>query len=145
MHLCDVNFWLALVLSGHKHHMQAQTWMDGIEEPGAVAFCRVTQQGFLRLVTTEAVWKSVNQPALTNEAALDVYDDILKDGRVFYAAEPPGLEAKWREFAGIGAAAPKIWTDAYLAGFAMCASLKMVTFDEGFRRYSGLDLVLLGP
>ena len=38
---------------------------------------------------------------------------------------------------------PKIWNDAYLATFAVCGELKLVTFDGGFKNYSEIDLELL--
>jgi predicted nucleic acid-binding protein len=35
------------------------------------------------------------------------------------------------------------WTDAYLAAFARSAGLRLVTFDRGFARFSGLEVLLL--
>ena len=35
------------------------------------------------------------------------------------------------------------WTDAYLAAFAKCAGLRLVSFDAGFSRYPGLAWLLL--
>jgi predicted nucleic acid-binding protein len=36
-----------------------------------------------------------------------------------------------------------LWTDANLAALAKCAGLRLVTFDRGFGRFSGLDLLVL--
>ena len=36
-------------------------------------------------------------------------------------------------------------TDAYLAAFALSAGLRLVTFDQGFALFPGLDLLLLKP
>jgi len=44
MILCDSNVWLALTLSQHVHQRAAHDWLDGIEEPASVLFCRATQQ-----------------------------------------------------------------------------------------------------
>ncbi len=38
-----------------------------------------------------------------------------------------------------------VWTDAYLAAFAKCAGLRLVTFDHGFSRFKALDLLILHP
>jgi len=35
------------------------------------------------------------------------------------------------------------WTDAYLAAFAKMSAAGLSTFDQGFRRFSGLALELL--
>ena len=35
--------------------------------------------------------------------------------------------------------------DAYLAAFAKCAGFRLVTFDQGFTRFPGLDTLLLTP
>jgi predicted nucleic acid-binding protein len=34
--------------------------------------------------------------------------------------------------------------DAYLAAFALSAGCRMVTTDEAFRQFAGLDLLLIG-
>ena len=34
-------------------------------------------------------------------------------------------------------------TDAYLAAFARCAGMQLVTFDTDFARFEGLDLLVL--
>jgi predicted nucleic acid-binding protein len=39
--------------------------------------------------------------------------------------------------------APKRWMDAYLAAFAIAAGQRLVTFDQGFRSYAGLDVLML--
>ncbi|MGH9333577.1 MAG: TA system VapC family ribonuclease toxin, partial [Vicinamibacteria bacterium] len=55
MELCDSNVWLALALSKHVHHAPARDWLETIEEPASVLFCRATQQSFLRLLTNSSV------------------------------------------------------------------------------------------
>lgn len=40
-------------------------------------------------------------------------------------------------------ASPKLWMDAWLAAFAICAGLQLVTFDRGFAQFAGLELLLL--
>src|SRR5436190_7727155 len=45
----DVNIWLAAAWARHSKHKLAKGWID--EETGALAFCRVSQMGLLRLLT----------------------------------------------------------------------------------------------
>ncbi|HVR36533.1 MAG TPA: PIN domain-containing protein [Methylomirabilota bacterium] len=37
-----------------------------------------------------------------------------------------------------------LWTDAYLAAFAIAHGTKLATFDQGFKRFAGVDLLLIG-
>ncbi len=144
-HLCDGNVWLALALSGHVHHDAARTWLDSIDEPASVTFCRATQQTFLRLLTNTAVLAPYGNEPLTNIAAWEAYRALIADDRIVLRAdEPAGLEAHWRTFACRDTASPKLWMDAYLAAFAMSDGYRMVTTDTAFRQFEGLDLLLLG-
>jgi predicted nucleic acid-binding protein len=38
---------------------------------------------------------------------------------------------------------PRNWTDAYLAAFAVSASLRLVSFDADFKKFPGLDFLHL--
>ena len=55
MHLPDINVWLALAFEVHVHHWRAVEWL-GRAATGSCAFCRLTQQGFLRLATNPSVF-----------------------------------------------------------------------------------------
>lgn len=70
-------------------------------------------------------------------------DLLFSDARFTFAGEPPGLETAVRRWTADRQAATKVWTDAYLAAFAQAAGVSLVTFDRGFRRYEGLNVVLL--
>ncbi len=140
MHLLDVNVWLALAVDGHMHHAAAARWFLAAPVESC-CFCRVTQQGFLRLLTTPQV---LGEHRLTLLAAWRVYDDLCNDARVVYAEEPAGLEAIWRANTQDQAYSPKVWNDAYLAAFADAAGFGVVTFDRGFERYLGMMVEVLG-
>ena len=56
MQLPDINLWLALAFEVHVHHRQASAWFGSLPSAGA-AFCRFTQQGFLRLATNPSVFQ----------------------------------------------------------------------------------------
>jgi predicted nucleic acid-binding protein len=54
MFLLDVNVWIALAFGTHKHHAVAKQRFAG-EPTGLFFFCRMTQQGFLRLASDTRV------------------------------------------------------------------------------------------
>ena len=74
MKLLDVNIWLALVLSKHTHHRAARAWLEDQAESASLCFCRVTQQGLVRLLTTAEVLAGYGNPPLSNREAWDVID-----------------------------------------------------------------------
>jgi toxin-antitoxin system PIN domain toxin len=143
--LCDSNVWLALALSEHVHHAATRDWFDGLDRPGAVVFCRATQQSFLRLLTNAAVLRPYGNPPLTNAQAWHAYQALRDDDRVaFRAEEPAGLEPPWKRFATRATPSPKLWMDAYLAAFAMTAGYRLVTTDGAFAQFRGLHVEVLG-
>lgn len=142
--LCDSNVWLALALSKHGHHRVAREWLDTVDKPASVYFCRSTQQTFLRLLTNASVLGPYGNPPLTNREAWSMYEALLADDRIiFWAGEPAGLEPLWRELAARKTASPKLWMDAYLSAFAIAGRLRLVTTDGALRQFPGLDLLVL--
>lgn len=139
MLLPDVNVWLALTFDSHVHHPSAKAWFEALS--GEVSlFCRVTQQGFLRLATNPAIF---GYHALTMSDAWRKYDTLQSDRCVSYVEEPPHLEHYWRSFSGRSSHSPNVWTDAYLAAFAVAGSYGLVSFDKGFAQYSGVKCIVL--
>lgn len=86
MLLCDTNIWLALALSGHVHHRASRAWLDTINAPGVIHFCRATQQSLLRLLTNRTVLGAYGSPPLTNREAWAAYAAFLDDDRIVLAA-----------------------------------------------------------
>jgi toxin-antitoxin system PIN domain toxin len=103
-------------------------------------FCRLTQQGFLRLLTTPQV---MDKRAQTLPGAWQAYDDLYNDPRVVYADEPENVEIIWRSNTQKLAFSPKVWNDAYLAAFAQAAGFEIVTFDRGFEQYKDVVRTIL--
>lgn len=94
----------------------------------------------LRLLTNRAVMKAASQ---SQAGAWQIYTALRGSPRVEWAAEPVGLEAGWRGFSSRASASVQRWTDDYLAAFALVRSLRMVTFDAGFKSYPALTVELL--
>ena len=139
-HLCDANIFIAAAVEDHPHHSIAKSWLDGLGGEDTAEFCRITQAAFLRLISNAAVLKD---NAVSNREAVAIYQKFLADGRVRFQSEPEGMETLWFKNAALETKSPLIWTDAYLASFAHLLGMRFVTFDRGFTRYEGLDLLLL--
>ena len=140
MHLPDINVWLALIFDSHVHHPAAKTWFDGLPNDALCHFCRLSQQGFLRLTTNPSVFGKF---AVTLPEAWQKYDVLLSDPRVAFADEPVDLENHWRTFTQHQSFSTKVWNDAYLAAFARAGSLEMVTFDQAFTQYANVKCTIL--
>ena len=123
-YLPDVNVWLALTFDSHIHHPPAKAWFDALSNADVCKFWRLTQQGFLRLATNPSVF---GKDAVTLPVAWQKFDIYMSDPRVAFAAEPDGIDGHWRGFTKNASFSPKVWNDAFLAAFALAASLEIVT------------------
>jgi|SRR5262245_45119206 len=126
----DINVWVALTYEGHAQHRTAATWFDTLTPDVGLVFCRLTQLGLLRLLTTEAV---MGDEVMTQPQAWGAYDRWHDDPRVELMEEPAALEAQFRALTRRRQPATKDWADSYLAAFATAGHLKLVTFDKGRR------------
>lgn len=137
----DINVWLALVYQRHVHHSVANLWFQNLQDDFHPCFCRFTQMGLLRLLTTSAVMGE--DEVLTQLQAWRVYDACVADGRTLFLEESPTLEVRFRAFTQEERASPKDWADSYLLAFASEAGLTLVTFDRALQKKSK-EAVLLG-
>jgi predicted nucleic acid-binding protein len=69
MNLPDVNFWIAISFGSHVHHGSAKAWMQQAGKQSC-CLCRVTQMGFLRLITNPKVLRSDVQPVSNDFAPM---------------------------------------------------------------------------
>jgi toxin-antitoxin system PIN domain toxin len=137
--LPDVNVLFPLLVSRHQHRATALEWFDrrGLAE---VALCRLTRLGVLRLLCTGAV---MGPDVLPPETALGAMEVLENDERVVSAPEPPGLDRTLRDCVMGRTSTPNLWSDAYLAAFALANDVELVSFDKGFRKFDGLRFSLL--
>jgi uncharacterized protein len=124
----DINVWVALTYDGHTHHSSAAKWFGTLPPESSFAFCRFTQLGLLRLLTTEAV---MSDDVMTQPQAWAAYDRWLGDPRFAFVDEPATLETRFRVLTRLRQPATKDWADSYLAAFATAGQLTLVTFDRG--------------
>lgn len=137
--LADVNVIFPLLLSRHGHRAAALEWWDSAAL-GEVVLCRLTRLGALRLLCNTKVMGPDTLPPASALAALEILE---ADERVVLLHEPDGLDVMLKALAAPCATTPNLWTDAYLAAFAVLAQLRLVSFDRGFQKFTGLDFQLL--
>ena len=138
--LPDVNVLFPLLVSRHAHREKALAWFEGIEA-GDAALCRITRSGVLRLLCTPQI---MGPDVLRPDAAMGAVAMLEGDERMVLASEPDGLDGTLRSLVASRASSPNLWTDAYLAAFAQTSELRLVSFDRGFAKFSGLDFLALG-
>ena len=126
----DLNVWLALSYQAHTHHQDASRWFGSLPETARICFCRMTQIGLLRMLTTEAI---LRDEVLNQIEAWQVYDQWIADERVIFVDEPAMLEPAFRSLTRSGRAANKEWADSYLIAFAETGGFRLVTFDKAMR------------
>jgi toxin-antitoxin system PIN domain toxin len=143
--LLDVNVWLAAAFTAHPAHGTAQAVLLNATPDRPALFCRATQQSFLRLVSTPAIFAAYRSAAISNQDALTALAAFQGLPQVDLIDEPAGLEALWWRLAALAEPAPKRWMDAYLAAFAISTSIRMISLDRDLQQFlgAGLDLHLL--
>ena len=137
--LPDINIWIALSSDRHVHHVAAKSWFFSMP-PRSAAFCRVTQMGFLRLISNPKV---MADDVVTQRQAWTIYEELLRDQRIFFSSEHSELEPSWKRYSLSSLSGIPSWTDAYLAGFAQARSWQLVSFDRGFRRLQSDEIQVL--
>lgn len=139
MKLLDVNVWLAAAWGRHIHHAVAKAWVDAQDD--GLAFCRVTEMAFLRLVSNPAVTGS---DVRTRKQGWDLMLALQDDPRVRFLPEPRGLAPLWITLSKRNDKSHLLWTDDYLAAFAQATPARLVTLDRKIRtRYPSVDVIAL--
>ena len=137
--LPDINVWLGLSDPNHPMHESATAyWHD--EASPSLAFCRTTALGLPRLLCRQTYAGGVS---FSSDEAWRIYLDWRASRGVSLLADPAGVEERLQAFVDSGIVLPRLWTDAYLAAFAISAGLRLVTFDKDFERFPGLVLLRL--
>ena len=141
--LFDSSVWVALAFANHPHHAVARRAFEVADSRNPAAFCRATQQTFLRLITTPAVQRHYDSAAIANDAAWATWEALNALPQVTWLDEPAGLAALWQRHARLKSASPKVWMDAYLAAFARGHGIPLTTLDRDFTNFNGLSVRLL--
>jgi len=123
----DINVWLALSYNMHRHHETAVDWFAALRDDEVLVFCRHTQLGWFRLLTTEAV---LSRDVRSQQECWALFDEWIDGGSAILVDDPAGLNDSFRSRATVNSSSPKVWADAYLAAFAETGRMTLVTFDR---------------
>lgn len=140
MDLLDINVWLALMDERHVHHARVRHYWEH-EAANKLAFCRTTMMGFLRLSTQARV---MDNP-LSIDEAWATYRQFLALPLGCFLVEPSGIETQFRALSTGSGFADRLWTDTYLAAFALTSQCRLVSLDSDFQRFTGLNFLHLAP
>ncbi len=128
IYLPDVNVWIAVAADKHIHHKVANRWFTNIQAD-QVLFCRITQLGFLRLLTNRHV---MGKEVLSPGEAWAAYRAPRADRRIGHLSEPAELLELWDMFMPKLTNSPNLWTDAYLCACCYAANFTFVTSNREF-------------
>ena len=131
--------WLALASPAHQHHSSAVAYWEE-QASQQVLFCTVTALGLVRLVMQPKV---MGDAALTAAAASALLDQFVQQPGVSYAQ--PSSEG-WDVFHGFmrqSELSPRLCTDTHLASLAIINQWRLVSFDQDFQLFPGLNLLQL--
>jgi len=137
--LPDVNVWLALSDTRHAQHAAARQYWNG-PRAAQVVFCRVTMLGLLRISSNA---KAMHGQPFSNAEAWAIYHTFQGMTDCELRQEPPRLETAFASLTLDASLPHRLWTDAYLAAFAIAGSIRLVSFDTDFKRFTGLELLQL--
>lgn len=135
----DVNVWVALHSSIHQHHTSAAAWFRSLGPEMGLVFCRHTQLGMFRLLTTESV---MGGNPINQKQCWSIYEQWISEGGAILHEEPQGLDAAFALLTSADTPSPKQWADSYLAAFAGVADLILVTFDHALAGRTARALLL---
>jgi toxin-antitoxin system PIN domain toxin len=106
-YLPDVNVWIALAAERHTLHGAARHWFASLQDE-KLAFCRLTQVGFLRLLTNKHV---MQEEVMKPHEAWEAYRVLRLGQRIGYLPEPHELSETWQAFTEGPLSSPNLWTD----------------------------------
>ena len=83
---------------------------------------------------------------LSPHEAWNTYRQFLLLPIIRWLPEPPTLDDSYCALTCAPGFVHRLWTDAYLAAFAISSQCRLVSFDDDFNRFAGLDFLhLSGP
>lgn len=137
--LLDLNVWVAMCDKTHVHHQRAQAYWQN-EASSGVVFCRTTMLGFMRHLTSKHVM--AGNP-FTPEEAWRRYRNFLRLPEISFLDEPQGIDSQMALWSDRPVFQHHLWTDAYLAAFAIISGCRVVSFDGDFKHFNGLAFLHL--
>jgi uncharacterized protein len=140
--LPDVNVWIALAAPSHPHHESARAYWQHANLP-RLWFNRVTMLAMVRLLCQRNV---MGDATCTLAQGIQTYRSYAALPEVGFMTEPEYCEPTLMQLVqehDRAALPARLWTDLYLAAFAIASDLRLVTFDRDFTRFAGLKCLRL--
>lgn len=136
MKLVDANVLLYAVNSDAPAHAPSREWLDGaLSGAETVAFCWVALLAFVRLSTKVGLFPS----PLSVDESMDRVDDWLAAGSAV-VVEPTVRHASIvRDLLADLGVGGNLVNDAHLAALALEHRCGIVSFDNDFARFPGVD------
>ena len=141
MDLPDVNLWLALTDPNHSQHPTARHYWEELRGD-SIVFCRVTMLGLLRLATSHTVMQG---SPFSHKEIWGIYQTYLAMPVASFLPEPAGVDSIFSILTEAPDFSHRLWTDAYLAAFAITSGCRLVSFDADFSRFPQLTFLQLKP
>jgi uncharacterized protein len=124
-HLLDVNALIALGWSAHVHHDTMVAWFNRHAKDGW-ATCAFSQAGFVRVLSQPAVSGAASTVTELTQA---LEQNLAHPAHHLLALDFGFAEVLARCSGGV--VGHRQVTDAYLLTTAICAGMKLLTFDRG--------------
>lgn len=126
--IVDVNVLLADFYTEHPHHERAVRALDGVKSPEIPAAVLV---GFVRLASLPRLWRRPAPAAATRRYADGLLPMSLGVG--------PASRGRFTRLCEQMDLSGNDVPDAWLAALAIERGLPLLSFDQGFARFDGLD------
>lgn len=136
MDLLDANILIGAFRSDDPDHATLKGWLEEtLNQGNTVTFPALVEVAFLRIVTHPRIFRV---PSTLEEAT--VFLQVLQEsGQLRETPWTPRMRARWwRWCQDLGLTGNDV-NDAYLAAAAAEARCRLVSRDQGFDRFPGLD------
>jgi uncharacterized protein len=131
----DANVLLYAVDEASTHHVQAQSWLDGVLGGAeAVGLAWVALLAFIRLGTSGSVFPA----PMTADEALEQVDAWLAAPAAVVVQPTARHASLLRGLLGGSGTAGNLTSDAHLAALALEHGADIVSYDRDFARFPGV-------
>jgi uncharacterized protein len=136
--LVDANVLIYAVNSDSPHHQQCRRWLDSaLSEAERIGMTWGVLLAFLRITTR----RGILERQLSVEEAVAYIDSWLRQPSVEIVVPGPSHWAILRNLTIASGTAGNLTSDAHLAALAIEGGWTLVSTDNDFRRFSGLDVL----
>ena len=138
MDVVDANILIGAFRTDHLDHRLLKHLLEGrLKQPSSITFPHLVEVAFLRIVSHPKIYR---HPSTFNEA--HSFLEAIRDSEAF--EEPPVLPGFRNTLAELSTKLRLVGNDlndAYLAAIAIESGYRLVSADEGFRRFPGLKWI----